>query len=90
MKRRADFIYEIMDGVICIIDQNLGNVSVTNDAENVLANIEMLEGSLEGMPVVYRDSEKVWDQIIGWPDEIGFKSLNARSMVEAMAKVKET
>jgi hypothetical protein len=38
--RKADFTYEIKDNIVRIVDLNLGNVSVTNDAENVLTTIQ--------------------------------------------------
>ena len=40
MSARADYLWHIRDGVLVIIDRNLGNRSVTNDIENVLADID--------------------------------------------------
>ena len=37
--KKADYEYYIDDDKIYIIDLNLGSVSVTNDAENVLSEI---------------------------------------------------
>jgi len=89
MKSKADFIYEIIDGIVCIRDQDLGNISVTNDAENVIADIELLEGSLKDFPVVYQDSDYTWDRIIvSQTGKIYFSSLNANSKEEAINKVK--
>jgi len=65
--------------VIEIIDLNLGNMSVTNDVENVL--IEISERFQEGNPlaesaVIYRDSEGLWDEIV--LDQVGnFKTFAA-------------
>ena len=37
--RKADYTYEIKNDVVSIIDLNLGNLSVTNDIENILTEI---------------------------------------------------
>jgi hypothetical protein len=61
--------------VIVIEDLNMGNMSVTNDIENVINDIEMIENiDAHSMIIVYRDSEGVWD---GFDYENGdFISLN--------------
>lgn len=67
-KSRANFQYRIgaVDDqkVLLIWDQNLGNMSVTNDIENVVADIAAHEG-IDPMAhlIIYRDSEGRWD---GW------------------------
>lgn len=67
-KSRANFLYRIgeFDGqkILLIRDQNSGNISVTNDIENVVADIGTHEGldPTEYM-IIYRDSEGRWD---GW------------------------
>ena len=67
--RKADYTYTIEHGVVYIIDLNLGNVSVTNDAENVLTEINEneLNAGHEGinkLKIMYRDSDESWDEII--------------------------
>ena len=53
--RKADFTYEIKDNIVRIVDLNLGNVSVTNDAENVLTTIQK-ETDIRHLRVIARDS----------------------------------
>ena len=43
-KSCSDFIYKFEDDILCIVDLDLGGRSVTNDIENVLADIEATEG----------------------------------------------
>jgi hypothetical protein len=65
---RADFRYRVVQDnedikLLLIVDENLGGRSVTNDIENVLADICELEDSdpLDYYPIAYRDSEGRWD-----------------------------
>lgn len=65
---RANFLYRIgeVEGqkVVLIWDQNTGNMSVTNDIENVAFDIAMHEGiDPTDYLIVYRNSEGSWD---GW------------------------
>ena len=74
---RADYTYTIERGVICVVDLDKGNRSVTNDIENVLAEIAIKEGrSIINTPVIYRDSDMVWDAVEGYPGVIRFVSLS--------------
>ena len=60
--------------IVFIQDLNLGNRSVTNDAEAVFAECQKLYGQCRA---VYQDSEGEWAEIvrqINWMDEtIGFR-----------------
>jgi hypothetical protein len=48
---------------LCITDMDDG-MSVTNDIEAVLAHL-VAEGVLKpGMRVIYRDTEKIWDEVV--------------------------
>lgn len=63
----ADYLYDLTgDGLLVIIDQDLGNRSVTNDMANVLADIAQAEelASLAGVAVTYRDSEGDWCRVV--------------------------
>ncbi|HEY0793537.1 MAG TPA: hypothetical protein VGD78_20920 [Chthoniobacterales bacterium] len=61
----ADFSYAVAGDVLKIWDLNLGNRSVTNDAENVLQKVEAAESrSFAGAPILYRDSTGFWDRLI--------------------------
>ncbi len=67
-KSRANFLYRIgiVDNqkILLIWDLNLGNMSVTNDIENVVDDIAYKEKIVpEEHTVLYRDSEGHWD---GW------------------------
>lgn len=54
---KADYTFSVgTDGSVHIVDLNLGNMSVTNDAENVLAAIHK-EVNLSGRSITYEDSE---------------------------------
>lgn len=61
--KRADYIYKISDRLVEITDLNLGGISVTNDAENVLTEINS-EENIENLAVIYKDSEGDWCELI--------------------------
>lgn len=61
--RKADYTYEIKNDVVSIIDLNLGNLSVTNDIENILTEINKTKNII-GKRVTYRDSEEEWSDVI--------------------------
>jgi len=72
MPSRADYIHKIKDfngtPVLTISDLNLGNVSVTNDIENVVKDIEVMEKiNADEFVVVYKDSDDIWD---GWNNKL--------------------
>lgn len=71
---RSDWTFEVLsDGVIHIEDLNLGNMSVTNDAEGVIEALH-LEINLRGKKVQYRDSMGRIDRLIHRNGEfIGFR-----------------
>jgi hypothetical protein len=63
----ADYLYDLTeDGLLVIIDQDLGNRSVTNDIENVLADLAQAEelATLAGRRVTYRDSDGDWCRVV--------------------------
>ena len=66
-KPTSDYTYTINWGnnYLSIIDLNLGRMSVTNDAENVLTKIRQEVGDdIEFLSIFYRDSEEQWDTIV--------------------------
>jgi len=69
---RSNYSYSVDGGVVYVIDLNLGNMSVTNDLECVLAEIESVEGILSDKRILYCDSDGNWDEVIGWPDRAEF------------------
>lgn len=75
---RAKYTYTIEDGFIAIIDQDCG-MSVTNDIENVIAEIEKKENiHWIDYKIIYQDTEYIWD---GWDN--GFITLNENSKEDA-------
>lgn len=103
-RARADYDWKLVqiltDGrattVIEIVDRDLGNMSVTNDIENILLEISDDlddDNPLSENAVIYRDSEGLWDEIV--LDEVGnFRSFAAlprgrcRSELQAEAVVR--
>lgn len=68
-RARADYDYRqsTIDGapVLLIVDLDIGNMSLTNDAENVLAEIAAkMPGPLTAFRVFYRDSDGAWDEMV--------------------------
>ena len=69
---RADFELQVDEAnrKIRIIDEDLGNMSVTNDLERVLLEVSHhIDQSLDNYSIVYRDSTGTWDRIIVTPHE---------------------
>lgn len=90
MSNDANFYHETIYGVLVITDLNLGNKSVTNDADNVLRKIKA-KGDLCSK-VIYQDSHGMWDEIIvgSAMQFMGFRSLNERDMQTALRRVRES
>ncbi len=85
---RADYTYTIEGNIIAIVDLDQGSKSVTNDMENVLADIQAELGDLAGYMVIYRDSLGCWDgvRLVGqWSVE--FYSLNEIDQHHATARL---
>lgn len=64
---RADFQLQVDEPAkrIQIIDEDLGNMSVTNDLEAVLREVSLqIDRALPEYSIVYRDSTGTWDRII--------------------------
>ncbi len=62
--RHADFrVVEETEDTIFIEDLNLGNLSVTNDAEWVIESLVRRYGVLN-KKVVYKDTTGNWDELI--------------------------
>ncbi|GAA4461804.1 hypothetical protein GCM10023189_37710 [Nibrella saemangeumensis] len=80
---RADYTYTVTDNIIAIVDLDLGNRSVTNDIENVLADIRAEIGDLAGYAVIYRDSMGRWDGVRLVNGIVYFYGLNERDQEKA-------
>lgn len=89
---RASFDFDVSeDKIVQIIDQDNGR-SVTNDIDNVLADIAQAEGlpSLAGHQVVYRDTTQRWDgvQLSEAGRFQGFYPIGAADQAAAVAQVR--
>lgn len=86
---KADYTYQMLKGnVIAIINQNKGGKSVTNDIENVLAEIAKSEHiTLAEYKIMYKDSEGDWTGVIQG-SSIGFFFIGDRRMSMNEAKDK--
>lgn len=84
---RSDYTYALRElnghKFICIIDQNRGNMSVTNDIENVVDEILEKEKIIASDHlIVYQDSDCSWD---GWDHERkAFVCLNSKDQYSSM------
>lgn len=58
---RAEYKYKIEDNLIFIEDAG-GWKSVTNDIENVLADIAK-DNNISGKKIMYKDSDGIWDEV---------------------------
>ena len=91
---RSNYEWEIREGILCIEDQNLGGVSVTNDIENILTEIYLYsDNSIRDMKVIYRDSDGIWDGVHPkWGqrkcESVNFYPIQERELEIAIAKVK--
>lgn len=62
--RKSDWELNSIDDrrkIVYIVDLNLGNVSVTNDAENV---VQILNRRYPDYQIVYQDSTGDWDELV--------------------------
>jgi hypothetical protein len=86
-KLRSVYSLTVHGDVIAIVDHCQGK-SVTNDAENVIADLAA-RFDLAKCRVIYRDSMGTWDQMLvdRTGHFAGFSSLNARDLPEALAKL---
>ena len=70
---RADFQLQVDEEakMIRIIDEDLGNMSVTNDLEAVLCEVAFhVDGSLDEYGITYRDSTGTWDRVLVTPHDV--------------------
>jgi hypothetical protein len=86
-KLRAVYTRSVHGNVIAIIDHD-GPRSVTNDADNVIADLSA-SFDLSRYQVIYRDTRGIWDQILvdRTGHFAGFSSLNERELAAALGKL---
>ena len=86
-EHRASYSYTVHGNVVAIIDHDQGK-SVTNDAENVIADLAACFG-LSKYRVIYKDTRGIWDELL--VDRTGrfagFSSVNERDLAAALAKL---
>lgn len=87
-KVRAVYSRTVHGNVIAIIDHDQGR-SVTNDADNVIADLAAQGFDLSRYLVIYRDTRGIWDQLLvdRTGHFAGFSSINERDLAAALAKV---
>ena len=88
-RMNSDYIYFIKGKVLIIEDSDLGNLSVTNDIQNVL---ESIYKDLEFLPevVIYKDSEGNFDGVEHEKGKfIKFYSVNETDFEKALEKVSQ-
>lgn len=75
---KADYeIIAVKSDRVFLIDLDKGSKSVTNDAERVYAEVIKQQPNKR---VIYRDSQKNWDEIIMLNGKIGFRHYSEYSM----------
>ena len=84
---RADYTYTVEGSVIAIVDLDQGSKSVTNDMDNVLADIQAELGDLAGYAVIYRDSTGRWDGVRLERGIVAFYALNEIDPERAAARL---
>ena len=78
-------------GFICVFDKNqAGCMSVTNDAENVIADLVKAGYDLAANRVIYRDSDGIWDELVVRAGKFaGFAVLRAKTVEAAIVAARE-
>jgi hypothetical protein len=86
-KHRSVYSRAVHGDVIAISDHN-GGKSVTNDAENVIADLAP-DFDLSRYRVIYKDTRGIWDQMLvdRTGHFAGFSSINERDLPAALAKL---
>src|SRR5690242_17757597 len=83
---RAVFSYQVYGNVVAVIDHDRGR-SVTNDAENVIADLAQ-QFDLTKFRVIYRDTRGVWDELLAKDGRFaGFHFINERDLDKALVKL---
>ena len=86
-EHRAIYSRTVHGNVIALIDHDQGK-SVTNDAENVIADLAA-SFDLSQYRVIYRDTRGIWDELLvdRTGHFAGFSSINERDLPVALAKL---
>jgi len=73
---RSDWeVVKVTTDIVWIIDLDIGGKSVTNDAENVVKELNI---KYPGRRIIYRDTMNRWDELVhenglfvGWKSDVG-------------------
>jgi hypothetical protein len=85
---RACYDYEIVDGVVCIVDHDRGR-SVTTDAAEIIGDLIADGVDLSICPVIYLDTSGTWDMLAVRDGRFsGFRSVNELDRDAAVKKAK--
>lgn len=94
-KPRADYTAKVIEDVLVIEDLDSGEISVTNDIENILCYEQEQTGhSWVNKHIIYKDSDENWDQVKWNGRDVRFVSLSEgcmeeQSLSKALARVKQ-
>ncbi len=79
----------VRDGFICLIDDNKG-WSITNAAEDVIAELVAAGYDLSRNRVIYRDTMGSWDELVVKNGQFSyFRSIHETDLDRAIAKARE-
>ncbi len=84
---KSDYTFQIKNSVLCIVDLDQGNASVTNNAEQVLNEIKahLLDLQVPFPPIViYMDTEGKWDGMEYVGETLSFYPLQQQDMEGAI------
>jgi hypothetical protein len=87
MTKRSDYTWRLAEpDVIVILDKNLGGLSVTNDADNVVQDLVEAGNDVDKLHLVYRDSIGRYDLMITARGKFdGFAPLGTKDEDKAVA-----
>ncbi len=79
----------VRDGFVCLIDDDTGR-SITNAAEEVIAELIAAGYDLSNNRVIYRDTMGIWDELVVKNGRFSdFRPIRAMDINCAIAKAKE-
>lgn len=85
---RAEWFSEVIGGVLVIFDRDCGSMSLTNDADRVLAEEARRRGAAMPATVIYRDSTGRYDRLRHRAGVFGgFSPIGATSLDEALSAI---
>jgi hypothetical protein len=86
---KATYSYKVQNDFIIITDQDCGGMSVTNDIENVIKEIEQAENiDACNYHIIYRDSMGLWDGFDAYSQEfISLCELNEENAINHFNKL---